>query len=300
VSTVGQPERTTQNRVVRLFQTHLGYTYLGNWEYRPNNRNIETDRLSQWLTRQGISTPLITKALRSLDQAAALSDSQNLYDANKAVYSLLRYGVKVKAGAGEQTQTVALIDWGHPENNDFALAEEVTVAGPNDKRPDIVLYVNGIALAVLELKRGSVDVAKGIRQNLDNQKKDFIQPFFTTMQLVMAGNDTQGLRYGTIETPEKYYLTWKEEDPNYNPKRDPNARKYLPTIDEALDASPLDTALVRLCSKARFLEIIHDFTVFDAGTKKTCRHNQYFGIKAAQHPDSTARRRHYLAYPRLR
>jgi type I restriction enzyme R subunit len=282
VSTVGQRERITQNRVVQLFQTHLGYAYLGNWETRPNNRNIEPDLLSQWLTRQGVSDTLIAKALRELNLAAVLGDSDRLYDANKAVYSKLRYGVKVKAGAGEQTQTVPLIDWQHPDNNHFAIAEEVTVKGPNDKRPDIMLYVNGIALGVLELKKGSVTVEKGIRQNLDNQKKEFIQPFFTTLQLVMAGNDTQGLRYGTIETPEKYYLTWKEENPTYNPKTDPKTRKYLPSTDPAIGDSPLDTALVRLCHKARLLEIIHDFIVFDAGTKKTCRHNQYFGTKAAQ------------------
>ncbi len=99
----------------------------------------------------------------------------------------------------------------HPLNNHFAIAEEVTVSGQHNKRPDIVLYVNGIALGVLELKRSVVSVSEGIRQNLDNQKKMFIQHFFATMQLVMAGNDTEGLRYATIETPEKYYLTWKEE-----------------------------------------------------------------------------------------
>ena len=98
----------------------------------------------------------------------------------------------------------------------------------------------------------------------------------------MAGNDTQGLRYGTIETAEKYYLSWKEENPRYNPKTDPKSHKYLPTIDPAIGDNALDTALVRLCAKPRLLELIHDFTVFDAGTKKTCRHNQYFGIKAAQ------------------
>jgi type I restriction enzyme R subunit len=260
----------------------LGYRYLGNWEARPNNRNIEADLLRSWLSRQGISETLIAKALRELDQAAALGDSQNLYDANKAVYGLLRYGVKVKAGAGEQTQTVPLIDWKHPDNNDFALAEEVTLKGQNTRRPDIVLYVNGIALGILELKKGSVDVAKGIHQSLDNQRKEFHRAFFTTQQLVMAGNDTQGLRYGTIETAEKYYLSWKEENPRYNPKTDPKSHKYLPTIDPAIGDNALDTALVRLCAKPRLLELIHDFTVFDAGTKKTCRHNQYFGIKAAQ------------------
>ena len=100
----------------------------------------------------------------------------------------------------------------NPAANDFAIAEEVTVAGKNTKRPDIVLYVNGIALGVLELKRSTVSVAQGIRQNLVNQKRDFIQPFFSTVQLVMAGNDTEGLRYGVIETREKYWLRWKEAD----------------------------------------------------------------------------------------
>jgi type I restriction enzyme R subunit len=173
--------------------------------------------------------------------------------------------VKVKPDVGAQTETVWLIDWEHPERNRFAIAEEVTVkaadAKASTKRPDIVLYVNGIALGVLELKRSSVSVSEGIRQNLDNQKKEFIQPFFSTMQYVMAGNDTEGLRYGTIQTPEKYYLTWKEAGPGDN---------------------PLDKALRQLCAKARFLELIHDFVVFDAGTKKLCRHNQYFGVRAAQ------------------
>jgi len=263
VSTVGQKERITQNRVVRLFRDHLGYTYLGNWETRDNNRNIEADLLSQWLRQQGVSNTLITKTLRELDLAAALSEGQNLYDANKAVYRLLRYGVKVKEGTGQQNQTVWLIDWKHPENNHFSLAEEVTIKGENKKRPDIVLYVNGIALGILELKRSSVSIGEGIRQNLDNQKKTFIRPFFTTMQLVMAGNDTQGLRYGTIETPEKYYLQWKE------------------AADNPFDSS-LDWHLSLLCNKTRLLEIIHNFIVFDSGIKKTCRHNQYFGIHAAQ------------------
>ena len=214
MSNVGQRERVTQDRVVRLFQDHLEYEYLGNWEYRDNNRNIEVSVLTPWLQAQGVSDGLITRALRVLDQAVALGDGKNLYDANKAVYRLLRYGVKVKEGAGEQNQTVWLIDWENPDNNHFAIAEEVTIQGEHKKRPDIVLYVNGIALGVLELKRSSVSIEEGIRQNLDNQKKTFIRPFFTTMQLVMAGNDTQGLRYGTIETREKYYLQWKEQGSN--------------------------------------------------------------------------------------
>ena len=173
--------------------------------------------------------------------------------------------MKVKPDVGENTQTVWLIDWKRPERNHFAIAEEVTVSAANakahTKRPDVMLYVNGIALGVLELKRSTISVAQGIRQNLDNQKKIFIEHFFSTMQLIMAGNDTEGLRYGTIQTPEKYYLTWKE--------------------DSAIE-NPLDRALIQLCRKERLLELIHDFVLFDAGTKKICRHSQYFAVRASQ------------------
>jgi type I restriction enzyme R subunit len=261
MSRVGALERITQNRIVQLFRQQLGYHYLGNWSDRANNSNIETELLSTFLRdKQGYSDSLITKALYELNKVAG-DQSKSLYDINKEVYSLLRYGVKVKEEAGENTQTVWLINWKNPLENDFAIAEEVTVKGENTKRPDIVLYVNGIALGVLELKRSTISVSEGIRQNLDNQKSIFIKSFFTTMQFVMAGNDTEGLRYATIETPAKYYLTWKEAS----------------TIE-----NPLDRQLQQLCQKERFLELIHDFIVFDRGIKKVCRQNQYFGVKAAQ------------------
>jgi type I restriction enzyme, R subunit len=261
MSNVGKKERVTQNRLLKLFREGLGYQYLGNWEERAGNSNVEEELLIKWLKRHGHDEKIIGKVLRELDKANALGGSKNLYDANREVYGLLRYGVKVKPEAGEQNVTVWLVDWKNPANNEFAIAEEVTVAGIHDKRPDLVLYLNGIAMGVIELKRSIISVAEGIRQNLDNQTKTFIRPFYATVQVVMAGNDTEGLRYGVIETHEKYYLCWRE--------------------DSAIE-NPLDKAITQLCNKERLLEVIHDFMVFDAGTKKTCRHNQYFGVQAAQ------------------
>jgi type I restriction enzyme, R subunit len=261
VTQVGQREILTQKHVVQFFTTKLGYDYLGHWQDRVGNSNVEQDLLRDWLRRRGHSEKIIVKVLYELDKARTVGGSKTLYDANRQVYGLLRYGVKVRPEPGERKETVWLIDWKNPDNNDFAIAEEVTVAGMHDKRPDLGLYVNGIALGVLELKRSTVSVTEGIRQNLDNQKKDFIRPFFATVQLVMAGNDSEGLRYGVIKTKEKYYLSWKEPSPI---------------------ANPLDRALDQLCRKDRLLEIIHDFIVFDAGIKKICRHNQYFGVQAAQ------------------
>ncbi len=257
---VGQIERFTQNRVVELFHEQLDYKYLGNRIDRENNSNIEEDILRKYLSKKGYTQTLISKAINELTRTAT-NQSKSLYDINKNIYTLLRYGVNVKEDAGKNTSTVKLIDWENPPENDFAIAEEVTVIGENTKRPDVVLYVNGIALGVLELKRSTVSVFEGIRQNLDNQNQTFIRPFFATIQLIMAGNDTEGIRYGVIETPEKYYLKWKEDSDIEN---------------------PLDKHIIQLCQKERFIELLHDFIVYDRGIKKICRHNQYFAVKASQ------------------
>lgn len=264
MTTVGHIEKITQKRVIKLFCDELGYRNLGDWSERPENSNIEESLLAAYLKQQGYDDVLIKRAIHIVEKTAG-DRSRSAYDRNKDVYELLRYGIKIRPEVGENMQTIWLIDWKNPKNNHFAIAEEVTVKG-NDpkaytKRPDIVIYVNGIALGVIELKRSTVSVSEGIRQNLDNQKSIFIQHFFSTMQLVMAGNDTEGLRYGTIETPEKYYLTWKEE---------------------SLTKNALDRHLNQVCNKERFLELIHDYIIFDAGIKKVCRPNQYFGIRAAQ------------------
>ena len=262
---IGQLERRTQNRIIKLFIDELKYQFIGDLSEAQDNRNIDEARLEHFLLAyQEYDEDLVRRAINDIVKTAG-DTSVDLYYRNKAVYEKLRYGVQVKSDVGATTETLWLIDWNTPERNQFAIAEEVTIlprdAKGHEKRPDLVLYVNGIALGVIELKRGSVDVAEGIRQNLDNQKEDFIQPFFSTMAIIMAGNDSQGLRYWTLGGSQKHYLTWKEDGPGDN---------------------PLDKALRQLCNKTRFLELIHDFIVFDAGTKKICRHNQYFAVKLAQ------------------
>jgi type I restriction enzyme R subunit len=259
---VGQIERHTQSRIVQLFKKQLHYNYLGNWEDRTNNSNIEEPFLRPYLKKQGYSETLINKALDRL-RIAANNAECSLYENNKEVYGYLRYGVKVKADVGDNYETVHLINWKHPEENQFAIAEEVTIQGEREKRPDIVLYVNGIAVGVLELKRSVVSIGEGIRQSIVNQKREFIHSFFSTVQFVFAGNDTEGLRYGTIDTPEKYYQSWKED------------------IDDTSQLQ-LDKYISKMCNKQRLIELMYDFVLFDGGIKKLPRPHQYFGIKAAQ------------------
>jgi type I restriction enzyme R subunit len=262
MSTVGQPERATQNRVIALFRDELGYRYLGDWTDRDGNSNIEEGSLSAWLTKSGYMSAQISAALHKL-RTEADNHSRTLYGNNQAVYNLLRYGVPVKIEAGKVTENVHLINWWEPEQNDFAIAEEVTLAGNHERRPDLVLYVNGIAIGVLELKNSRVTIGDGIRQCLSNQTPMFHEWFFSTVQFILAGNDSEGLQYGSIGTPEKYFLKWKEDETD-------NSRFKL------------DKYLLKMCEKRRLIELMHDFVLFDGGVKKLPRAHQYVGVKAAQ------------------
>lgn len=271
-TTIGAKERVTQNRLIELFKRVLKYTYLGNWEKRENNSNVEEEYLSTYLSRRGYTDKEIRSATTKLKQAAN-SLGGGLYNANKEVYTLLRYGVNVQAEVTEKKKTVHLIDWANPMENDFQIAEEVTIQGASDRRPDLVVYINGIAVAVIELKRSTVSAHEGIRQNIRNQQDGYIPRFFTTIQLLLAGNDTEGLHYGVIKTPEKFWLRWKE------PCGEPCAKPYF-TAEEY--PNELDRSVLQFFEPARLLEYIHDFIIFDGGVKKAARPNQYFAIKAAQ------------------
>ena len=269
---IGAKERVTQNRLIGLFKRVLKYAYLGNWEKREGNSNVEEEYLSAYLARRGYTDKEIRSAIAKLKQAAN-SLGGGLYNANKEVYTLLRYGVNVQAEVTEKKKTVHLIDWANPMENDFQIAEEVTIQGASDRRPDLVVYVNGIALAVIELKRSTVSAHEGIRQNIRNQQDGYIPQFFTTIQLLFAGNDTEGLHYGVIKTPEKFWLRWKE------PCGEPCAKPHF-TAEEY--PNELDRSVLQFFEPARLLEYIHDFIIFDGGVKKAARPNQYFAIKAAQ------------------
>ena len=278
---IDQIERATQNRVVKFFVDKLHYTYLGNL-HDSENSNIMQDRLYAYLTgKGGYSDKLAQRAIDELVRTAG-NLQHGLYDANKQVYGLLKYGAKVVEEAGEAPKTVFFINYSDPTKNDFAIAEEVTVVGENTKRPDLVIYVNGIALAVIELKRSSVSVAEGIRQNLTNQKAHFIEKFFTTMQFCMAGNDSEGLRYGTLLTPEKHYYEWQDdgfaEFPHERCETDVLIEEKSRDIQ-----NPLDKQIFAMFYKRRFLDLVHNFIIFDKGIKKVCRYNQYYAIKRAQY-----------------
>lgn len=282
-------ERKLQNRVKNWLINDLNYTYLGNLESQYNKpvredllrKNLEGRKYSQNEDRK-YSQNAIDKAVKILLTKVG-NQTDSLYQVNEEVYRLLRYGCQGIKDKDGKLITVHYIDWTDTKENDFYVAEEVTVLRYDNrttKRPDLVLYINGIAVAMFELKRSSTSIGEGIRQMLTNQQKENIQGFFNTIQLLMAGNEAEGLKYGVIETPEKYYLQWREDIDTKRVEKNVLSQEILAL--QAKEKNLLRDGVISLCQHDRLLLLIHDFMIFDAGRKKTARHNQFFAVQAAQ------------------
>ena len=278
-------ERAIQNHVLRLICEQLtNYTYIGNLR-DVENSNIREEVLMKWLCSSDrgeakLSHDQAQEALRKLKTGVkSCSTFDTLMQTSEEIYDMIRFGTSISQGIGQQHKAVHFIDWKHPEQNIFEVAEEVTVksdgVGMYDHvRPDIVVYVNGIALCVIELKRSGVPVTEAIRQNYRNQQNGYIPQFFTTVQLTMAGNPSEGLWYGTTCTPEKFYLHWKET----------TGKSYDPALDEQTFkdvVNELDRSLLQMLEPTRLLAFIHDCVVYDGGTKKVARPNQFFALQSA-------------------
>lgn len=278
-------EREYQNSVVRLFREQLGYDYLGRLQYgkdckslpdgRINSPIIESE-LRKFLTSQNRYTELqINTAIAEVKKAAQLTDSKKgvLLDTNNSLYETLIGNIKVRPSPEKKHEDVYLFDFANPLANRFAIAEEVSFIDPltgSHSRPDIVVYVNGIALAVIELKRSIITIQEGIKQQLSNEI-DLIPSFFTTVQFTIAANktndtgdrDNNGFRYATILTPAKFWTPWKRDNHETG--------TLMSDTDSYLE----------FFNKATFFDLFRYGVIDDGGTKKVMRPHQFHALRAA-------------------
>ena len=279
---------TSQRPAIEVLQK-LGYKYISEEENKKLRNYILTDVIFKDILAKKLneinsyeykgekykfSASTIGRAIKDLNEDLVTG----LISTNEKIYDLLTLGKSYQENMIDGTKRsfdIKYIDFEHPENNDFYVTEEFSVLRMNGKdyaRPDIVLFVNGIPLAVIECKDASVPIIQAISQNIRNQKPDYIPQLFKFIQIVMAANKNE-TKYATCGTPDKFWSTWNEQ--------------YVEKQNELLDKTVIgrqvtkqDRDIISLFEKERFLELIKDFIIFEAGTKKICRYQQYFAVKA--------------------
>lgn len=279
---------TSQRPAIEVLQK-LGYKYISEEENKKLRNYILTDVIFKDMLAKKLneinsyeykgekykfSASTIGQAIKDLNEDLVTG----LISTNEKIYDLLTLGKSYQENMVDGTKRsfdIKYIDFEHPENNDFYVTEEFSVLRMNGKdyaRPDIVLFVNGIPLAVIECKDASVPIIQAISQNIRNQKPEYIPQLFKFIQIVMAANKNE-TKYATCGTPDKFWSTWNEQ--------------YVEKQNELLDKTVIgrqvtkqDRDIISLFEKERFLELIKDFIIFEAGTKKICRYQQYFAVKA--------------------
>ena len=312
-----QEKLISQLPAVKLLQ-NLGYEYLSSEEAVEARGgrlgSVLLDKiLAEQLRRQNIvffrgrRYPFSEGNILAAVQALKDMVDDGLLPTNEKVYDLLCMGKSLQQSVEGDTKSFQLnyIDWEHPENNAYHVTEEFVVerSGSHEtRRPDIVLFVNGIPLVVIECKRPDMKdpIGQAISQHIRNQQQDQIPRLFFYAQLLLAISKNEA-KYATVGTPAKFWSVWKENF-SESDAADLKKKSSLPLsevqVERILGAkefwsreresesygslerqvTPQDQALYALCRKERLLELVFRFMLFDGGEKKIARHQQYFCV----------------------
>lgn len=297
-------ERFLQDKVIELFKK-LGYQYLIKEEAlkeRDNNlnnvllKNILEEQMKKFNyflfrdKKYAFSINNIKKAIEDLDFTLIKGSST----ANEKITSKLIEGESYveKIGDKQDSFSINYIDFKNIENNVFHITEEFEVNRNaidekiKTRRPDLVVFINGIPIAVIELKNAVVNVEEAITQMIRNQEQNEIPNLFKFTQLLICANDDK-VKYGTLGTTSKFYAVWKDKEQyDYNKSKDAlikneesRIQKEIKEIIKDRVINDIDITLYSFFQKERFLDILEYFIIFDNGIKKVARYNQYFAIK---------------------
>lgn len=270
---------------------NLDYTYISPEEVPSLKQGQSTPLLTKVLEKKlqdlnryeykgetyQFSQETIQKAVRDID----IPIIEGLINANEKIYDLLMLGKAYEVftvDGNRRSYNVNYIDWGNLGNNDFHVTEEYKLE-KNKKTideshiiPDIVLFINGIPVAVIEAKKPSISEDEAMSQMIRNQKPDYIPDLFKYVQIVMAMNKNE-VKYATVGTPSKFWSVWKEE----------NKQWHEATLSKAVigrEVTKQDKDIVSLLSRERLAEMIQYFILFDLNIKKMARYQQYFGVQS--------------------
>ena len=282
-------ENKIQQNSINLLQS-LGYKFIS----REENLKLRGGKTSEVLFREILTQKLgeingyeykgkrykfsKSNVLKAVDELAGVSLNEGLMVANERITNLLLLGTSIEENLEDGTKrsfSFKFIDFKNLQNNDFYVTEEFEVSRANQsetqkhRRPDLVLFINGIPIVVIELKKSSVSLENGIKQLEKEHGKDEIAHLFKYIQLTIAANGS-GARYGTTGTPFKFYSVWKEQE---------GANESLNGVIKDRKICALDTTLFALLSKDRLLRLIRHYIVFDKKMKKVCRYQQFFAIE---------------------
>ena len=284
-------EYKIQQNSINLLQS-LGYKFIS----REENLRLRGGKSSEVLFREILTQKLgeinsyeykgkrykfsKSNVLKAVDELAGVSLNEGLMVANERITNLLLLGTSLEENLEDGTRrsfSFKFIDFENLQNNDFYVTEEFEVSrvsqsdAQKHRRPDLVLFINGIPIVVIELKKSSVSLENGIKQLEKEQGKDEIAHLFKYIQLTIAANGS-GARYGTTGTPFKFYSVWKEQD-------EVKAKESLKSVVKDREVSALDMTLFALLSKDRLLRLVRHYIVFDKKMKKVCRYQQFFAIE---------------------
>ena len=284
-------ENKIQQNSINLLQS-LGYKFIS----REENLKLRGGKSSEVLFREILTKKLgeingyeykgkrykfsQSNILKAVDELAGVSLNEGLMVANERITNLLLLGTSLEENLEDGTRrsfSFKFIDFENLQNNDFYVTEEFEVSrvsqsdAQKHRRPDLVLFINGIPIVVIELKKSSVSFENGIKQLEKEQGKDEIAHLFKYIQLTIAANGS-GARYGTTGTPFKFYSVWKEQD-------EAKAKESLKSLINGREVSALDMTLFALLSKDRLLRLVRHYIVFDKKMKKVCRYQQFFAIE---------------------
>lgn len=309
-------DHISQIPALQLLQ-NLGYTYLTPEEVLKERQEklsnvILEDILEQQLLKfnkiqfKGKIYPFSPASIRgAIDAIKNVPMFDGLVTTNSKIYDLLTLGKSFEESIGNDRKsfTINYIDWNNIENNVFHVAEEFEVnRTSSDKkyRPDIVLFVNGIPLCIIECKRPDIKepLEEAKSQHLRNQQEDGIPHLYKYSQILLALTSNK-VQYATTGTPRKFWATWKEQKlketdlqelvnkPLSDEQKDKlfadrfkYVRKYFDNIEaEGRLVTEQDKLLYSLCQPRRLLELMYKYIVYDAGIKKIARYQQYFAIQ---------------------